>query len=234
MLKRLFVAFVWLLLSGHTIAGELDDVTPQRGHRAAAITWTDDSGRVRHLSELAGYSVILLPLYTRCQTACLQNVARLKTALDDSAADPQQFRVLLFSFDSSDTPITLAGYRKHEHLPLGWSLGRASQENIDALLDSIGFQAGKAGREFAHPNMLIVLDSKLRVAKWIYGNNYSARDIESALQVAAGRSDWVGEHSALLYALLLFAASLVCVALVQQITSAGKEKLSPGLTTTNT
>jgi hypothetical protein len=33
------------------------------------------------------------------------------------------------------------------------------------------------------------------------------------LLVAAGESDWVGRHSDLLYALLLFAASILCVTL---------------------
>jgi hypothetical protein len=60
---------------------------------------------------------------------------------------------------------------------------------------------------------LLVLDSKLRVAKWIYGTGYSSRDIDLALKVASGESDWVGQHSEWLYALLLFAGSLLCVAL---------------------
>jgi len=80
------------------------------------------------------------------------------------------------------------------------------------LLESIGYQYGRAGNEFIHPNMLVFLDGKLRIAKWIYGTNYSARDIETALKVAAGESDWIGRHSEVLYALLVFAASICCVA----------------------
>jgi hypothetical protein len=137
----------------------------------------------------------------------------LKKAIADSAADPRQFRVLLFSFDNAETPSTLAKYRTRENLPLAWSLGTASQTEIDALLESIGFQYGKAGTEFAHPNLLVFLDSKLRIAKWIYGTDYSGRDVDVALKIAAGESDWIGQHSEWLYALLLFAGSLLCVAL---------------------
>ena len=155
----------------------------------------------------------MLPIYTRCQTACVLNVDQLKRALGDAASDPRQFRVLLFSFDSGDTPSTLVKYRERENIPLGWSVGAASQANIDALLESIGFQVGKAGTEFAHPNVLIFLDSNLRIAKWIYGTDYSSGDVDLALKVAAGESDWIGQHSQPVYAILLFVGSILCVAL---------------------
>jgi cytochrome oxidase Cu insertion factor (SCO1/SenC/PrrC family) len=169
------------------------------------------------LSEFAGFPVLLLPIYTRCRTACIANVDQLKKALADSSADPRQFRVLLFSFDSAETPSTLAKYRTRENIPLAWSVGTASQADVDALLESIGFQYGKAGTEFSHPNLLIFLDSKLRIAKWIYGTDYSGRDVDLALKIAVGESDWTGQHAEWLYALLLFAGSLLCVALAYYV-----------------
>jgi cytochrome oxidase Cu insertion factor (SCO1/SenC/PrrC family) len=198
-------------------AGEVEDVGPQRGRPVAPISWTDESGRVRSLSEFAGYPVVLLPIYTRCPLACVQNVTQLKQALADCAADPREFRVFLFSFDATDTQSSLAEYRQREGLPLGWLLGVADQANIDALLESVGFQSARAGTEFMHPNMLLFLDSKLRVRKWIYGTDYRARDVDSALKIASGQSDWIGQHFDVLYAILVFAAALLCVALVQEL-----------------
>jgi cytochrome oxidase Cu insertion factor (SCO1/SenC/PrrC family) len=165
------------------------------------------------MSKFTGHPVILLPVYTRCRTACVTNLARLKSALADAAADPTQFRVLLFSFDPTDTPAVLARYRSRENIPLGWSIGTSSKPEIAALLESIGFQYGEAGKEFTHPNMLVFLDGNLHIAKWIYGDNYTGNEIDAALRVAAGESDWIGRHSDVLYALLLFSATLCCVAL---------------------
>jgi cytochrome oxidase Cu insertion factor (SCO1/SenC/PrrC family) len=195
----------------------VQQVAPLRGHPVAPITWTDESGRARQLGEFAGYPVVLLPIYTRCRSACVQNVAQLKNALADAKTDPREFRVLLFSFDDTDTSAALTKYRQREAVPLGWLIGRADQPNIDALLQSVGFQYGRAGGEFMHPNMLLFLDSKMRVAKWIYGTAYSGRDIDAALRVALGQSDWVGRHSDVLYSALVFAAVLLCVALCYQI-----------------
>ena len=208
----LFVAVVAFVFS--CFAGTVSDVSPQRGRSVTAINFTDETGRQRKLSEFAGFPVILLPIYTRCPAACIANVDQLKAALAGSSADPRQFRVLLFSFDASDTSGKLADYRAREKIPLGWFVGTSNQQDIDALLESIGFQYGRAGKEFAHPNLLLFLDSKLRVAKWIYGTNYSGGDVDRALKVAGGGTDWIGQHSEWLYALLLLTSSILCVALV--------------------
>lgn len=211
---RFFIAVIFVaFVSTNSFAAIVQDVSPQRARPIAQINWTDDAGHVRRFSEFAGFPVVLLPIYTRCRTACMANVDQLKKALADSSADPRQFRVLLFSFDSAETSSTLARYRTRENIPLAWSVGTASQTDIDALLESIGFQYGKAGTEFSHPNLLIFLDSNLRIAKWIYGTDYSGRDVDVALKISAGASDWIGQHSEWLYALLLFAGSLLCVAL---------------------
>jgi protein SCO1/2 len=215
---RVFLPVIFVVFaSANSFAAIVEDVSPQRGRLVSQINWTDDAGHIRRLSEFAGFPVVLLPIYTRCQTACIRNVDQLKNALGDSSSDPRQFRVLLFSFDTAETPSTLARYRMRENIPLAWLVGTASQTDVDALLESIGFQYGKAGTEFAHPNLLMFLDSKLRIAKWIYGTDYSGRDVDSALKIAAGESDWISQHSEWLYAILLFAGSLLCVALAYYV-----------------
>ena len=85
------------------------------------------------------------------------------------------------------------------------------------LPNCIGFEYGRAGTEFMHPNVVLFLDSKLRIAKWIYGTDYSGEDVDRALKVAAGESDWIGRHSELLYTLLLLASSILCVTLVYYV-----------------
>jgi cytochrome oxidase Cu insertion factor (SCO1/SenC/PrrC family) len=211
---KIFVAVVSLAFVPACFAATIEEVSPQRGRFVAPINWIDDTGRVRGLSEFSGFPVVLLPIYTRCPTACIANVDQLKTAIAGSSADPRQFRVLLFSFDATDTPEKLRAYRTRENIPLGWFVGTGTQQNIDALLYSIGFQYGRAGTEFTHPNVVLFLDSKLRIAKWIYGTDYSGADVDRALKIAAGESDWIGQHSEWLYTLLLLASSVLCVALI--------------------
>jgi len=211
-MKRIIALFV-LIASVASSRANVVDLAPQRGHTVPSINWRDETGRARQLSEFSGYPLILLPIYTRCPGPCRQNVDRLKEALADSSSNPRQFRVLLFSFDPSDNATTLKKYRERENIPLGWSIGAASQGNIDALLESIGVEIGRAGSEFTHPNIILFVDSKLQIAKWIYGTAYSGGDIDLALKVASGRRDWLGQHAQLVYSLLLFTGSMLCVAL---------------------
>src|SRR4029453_14875858 len=100
-MNRAPVIFI-LIFAASLSGGVVEEVAPQRGRSVAPITFTDESGRRRNLSELAGFPIILLPIYTRCQTACVLNVDQLKRALGDAATDPRQFRVLLFSFARGD------------------------------------------------------------------------------------------------------------------------------------
>ncbi len=210
-MTRVLATLIFAALATN-LSGGVVDLAPQRGRAIAAINWTDETGRARQLSEFAGYPLILLPIYTRCRSACVQNVNRLKEALADSLGDPAQFRVLLLSFDPTDNPAVLSKYRMRERIPLAWSLGSATSANIDAILETLGVQVGKAGTEFTHPNVVFYLDAKLRIAKWIYGTDYSGRDVDAALKVALGQADWIGQHSDMIYAFLVFAASLLCVA----------------------
>ena len=212
-MKPSFLFAIVLVLVIDYAHGAIVDVEPQRGRPIAQIDWTDETNRTHDLSEFAGYPLIILPIYTRCRGACVQNVAQLKKALASSSADPRQFRVLLFSFDATDSPAVLAKYREREAIPLSWSVGSASQTNIDALLESVAFPVGKAGAEFTHPNSLFFLDPNLHLAQWIYGTRYSSRDVDAALGIAFGNSSWLAQHSEWLYAVLLFSASALCVAL---------------------
>lgn len=213
-MKRIFALF---LICAVSLRANVVDLAPERGSAVQSINWTDEFGRARNLAEFSGYPLILLPIYTRCPGPCLQTVDRLKSALTDSSSNPRQFRVLLFSFDPSDNAATLTKYRERENIPLSWSTGVTSQNEIDALLESIGIQVGRAGTEFTHPNILVFLDSKLRIAKWIYGTAYSGRDVDLALRVAGGEGDWIGQHAQLLYSLLLFTGSALCVALAYSL-----------------
>ncbi len=227
-MMRLLTVIAIVLVTADARGNNTIEVAPQRGRSVASITWIDDTGRSRQLTEFAGYPLILLPIYTRCHGACVQNVDRLKQTLAAVSTDAGQFRVLLFSFDAGDTPATLTKYREREKVPLSWSVGSATQRDIDELLESIGFQIGRAGWDFTHPNLLIFLDPNLQIGKWIYGTDYSTADIDRALQIATGRTDWIGGHGDFLYAVLLFAATILCVALVyhlREFRAVGSSKL---------
>lgn len=215
---KLFLLCLWMIVAAAQ-AAKMEPAEPQRGRAVARITWFDEHDQPHQLAQFAGFPVILLPFYTHCSATCPLNIAALKRAISQSQADPKEYRVLLFSFDENENAASLAALRRDENLPLSWAVGRADAENIEALTNSIGFQFGRAGSEFTHPNILLVLDAKLAIAKWIYGSNYRAAEIDNALEIAAGKNDWLGRNAVKLYGITLFVVSLLAVALAHVVIS---------------
>ena len=179
----------------------------------------DETGRTRELSQFAGFPLVLLPIYTRCRGACVQNVDQLKEVLADSA--------------NRSEPISHSALFIRQH---GWSrdVGQVSRarKNSAWLVDRNRVSTGhrcvaridrrsrsaKRARNLCIQTCCCFSIQNFEIAKWIYGTDYSSRDVDLALKVASGGSDWIGRYSEWLYALLLFAGSVLCVALCYYLT----------------
>ena len=60
-------------------------------------------------------------------------------------------------------------------------------------------------------NAVVALTSDLRPAKFLYGTNYSGRQVNEALAVARGQRDWIGRFGGVMLAAMLFIAALSVV-----------------------
>ncbi len=176
------------------------------------IDVVDDNGRVRSTAEWRGTPTILAPMYCRCPLACPLIAEGLKRGAASSSASPSGYRVVLFSFDPHDTPADLRRFRERHQIPLSWTIATAAR-NGDArrLLDAAGYPYGEAGGHFTHPNEVIMLTSSLDVAKVLPGTSY---DIDGALAIARGRSDWIGRYGGWMLAALLFVCLLSVIYLM--------------------
>lgn len=172
----------------------------------------DDGGRVRSTDDWRGTPTIVAPIYCRCPLACPLIANGLKRGIAESTTPATQYRVVLFSMDPRDTPDDLHRFRERHQLPLSWTL--VSTKNPRAFLDSLGYRYADANGLFAHPNAVIVLDRDLRPAKFLFGTEWSGREIDEAIRIATGRRDWIGQFGGVLLALLLLTALLSAVYLV--------------------
>jgi cytochrome oxidase Cu insertion factor (SCO1/SenC/PrrC family) len=170
----------------------------------ARVQFVDDYGRQRSLSELAGQPMILVPMYTKCQSTCIRVTAGLKRGLGGASASANDYRVVLFSFDPSETPKSLSEFRQRERVPLSWTLATASRDDVSRLMESINFQYQTARGEFVPPNLLVVLDRELVTSKYLFGTNYSGRDLDRAFAIARGTPDWLRSAAQYGFAILIF------------------------------
>lgn len=182
-----------------------------------ALLMVDDGGRVRSTDEWRGTPTIIAPMYCRCPLACPLIAKGLKRGIAESNTSPAAYRVVLFSMDPRDTPDDLRRFRERHQLPLGWTL--VTTKNPRAFLDSLGYRYADANGLFAHPNAVIALDRNLKPAKYLFGTQYSGREIDEAIAIASGRRDWIGQYGGLLLAMLLLIALLSAVYLVTLVGS---------------
>lgn len=127
------------------------------------------------LSDFAGEPVIVVMFYGNCTQICpilIQDSWRLYNSLSESTRET--VNVLAVSFDTeNDSPEVLAEYAKDEQLDIsGWHFVTGKDTDIRMLAMMLGVKYQKdSGGEFAHSNLITVLDAEGNVAKRVEGLN---------------------------------------------------------------
>jgi cytochrome oxidase Cu insertion factor (SCO1/SenC/PrrC family) len=154
---------------------------------------------------------IVCPIYTRCPTTCSALTAGLKTALRESGLRDSEYRVLVLSFDPSETDGSLRAFRERMQIPPAWFTVRAAgPAALERALTGLDFRTiALDGGGFEHPNLVAVLDAGRRVSGYVYGVVPSptelARAVASARDGAPTGERWL--PYLFVFGLLAFLAS---------------------------
>lgn len=164
------------------------------------LTFTDASGRTVRLGDYMGDGrpLVLTLAYFRCPMLCdlvLRGVATAMANLPFTLGDT--YRALTVSFDPRDRPAQAAEKQKSLLAVVGksrtifdgsaWPFLVGDDAPIHALADSLGFRFAYDARsgQYAHPAAAFVLTPDGRISRYLYGTQFSARDLRLAL-VEAG------------------------------------------------
>jgi protein SCO1/2 len=203
------------------LAGAQDNALPeplsqvafdQRLGQALPLTaaFTDSTGAPRALGDFFGERPVLVALvYYDCPMLCgvvLEGIARSLRAV---ALEPgRDFEIVVASFDPTNSTEqaaarreqTLARYGRPE-TAAGWHFLTGEPAAIRALADAVGFRyAEVAGTsEYAHAAGVVLATPEGRVARYLYGIDYAARDLRLGLVEAAGGGIGTLVDQALLY-----------------------------------
>lgn len=165
------------------------------------LAFTDEEGRAVRLGDYFqdGRPVVLVLAYFRCPSLCglvLHATANGLGKLDGRLGEA--YRVLTVSIDPRDRP-AVGRVRQAEVLQAmnrtdarsSWPFLVGSEPSIRALTDAVGFRYAWDPRadEYAHPAALVVLTPAGTVSRYLYGIDYSPRDLRLALvEASAGRT----------------------------------------------
>ena len=160
------------------------------------LVFRDESGRPVELgSYLEGRPVILTLNYFDCPNLCpltLESLAGSLIELPFTIGD--QYAVLSVSIDPRESPELAAAKKAIALHPYarpgaaqGWHFLTGEQDAIDRLTRAVGFRYAydPDQEQYAHPAGVVVLTPGGRVARYLYGLDYSATDLRLALVEAA-------------------------------------------------
>jgi len=151
--------------------------------------WTSDVGKVIPLSVFRGRPLVVAMFFTQCEYACpvlVNDLKQIEAKLPAEVREKTDF--LLVSFDTRrDTPAQLAEYRKKKELaPAHWALLHGEEDDVRELAALLGINyAADAKGQFAHSNVLTVLNAEGEIVLQLPGLRQNAAPILEALQKAS-------------------------------------------------
>jgi protein SCO1/2 len=174
------------------------------------LTFVDENGRDVKLGSLFdGKPVVLALVYYQCPMLCtevLNGIAGSLATMKFNAG--KEFNVIVVSFDPSDTPAQaiekkqgfLTRYRRaDDERGIHFLTGR--HDEIAALTGAVGFKYvwDPEISQFAHPAAITVLTPQGRISRYLYGIEFSPRDLELALVEASAGKIGTAVDQALLF-----------------------------------
>jgi sulfatase modifying factor 1 len=123
--------------------------------------WRTQDGREVALDSLRGKVRIVTMGFTSCPYSCpriVGDMQRIETALG-ALADQTGF-VFLSIDPARDTPAGLAEFAKTRKLSARWALLSGEETSVRDLAVTLNFKYQQVGKDFAHANLIAVLDAK--------------------------------------------------------------------------
>jgi protein SCO1/2 len=200
----LFALLVLVLAVGSVAAGPEELLaskekffTPRLGDRVPRdLVFKDETGQSVTLGEYGRTKPIILVLaWYRCPMLCslvLTDLVKGLCGVPFTAGD--EFEVVVVSFDAREQP-ALAKAKKDAYVEeygrssgeKGWHFLTGQQEQIDELMEAVGFRAvwDEKQQQFAHARGILVLTSDWMVTRYFLEGSFPPRDLRLALVEAS-------------------------------------------------
>ena len=160
------------------------------------LEFSDDRGQTVKIGRyFSGRPVILALVYYGCPMLCPHVLSGFASSLKGlSLSAGAEYDVVVASFDPGETPV-MAAERKQDFMRrygrdvpedrIHFLTGRES--SIKALTDAVGFRYAydAAIDQYAHPAAITVLTPQGRVSRYLFGVEFTPRDLKLALVEAS-------------------------------------------------
>lgn len=163
------------------------------------LSFTDESGNTRPLSShiIPERPLVLLPVYYRCPRICSLTLRKLSALINELALTPgRDYTVAVLSFDPAET--AQLAQQRHRSFTAQLSAARPEEssvsfltgepQNIDRLMNQVGFFYRRDGDDWSHVTALILLTPAGEISRYFYGIDFPPSAVRRALvEAAAGK-----------------------------------------------
>ncbi|MGD8328396.1 MAG: SCO family protein [Acidobacteriota bacterium] len=162
------------------------------------LSFRDEAGKTIALGDLfTDRPVILVPVYYECPMLCDVTLDGLTGALKTLDLNVgEDFDVITVSIDPGETPELAAANEKKSlerygrggaTSAAGWHALVGDPAAVDTLMKKIGFRYvyDEGHDQYAHASGLMVVTPGRKLARYLYGVEYSGRDLELSLTEAS-------------------------------------------------
>jgi protein SCO1/2 len=199
-MRKLFILLGFLFATSEALAQEpaagiLGEIGVDQKLNAPVplnLPFKDESGKDVHLGDyFHGKPVVLSLVYLECPMLCsmtLNGLVKSMRPLTFNIGD--DFEVLTISFDPKEKP-DLASAKKDVYVKdygraraaAGWHFLTGSEDSIRRLTDAVGYRYkwDDATRQWAHVSAIAVLTPEGRISQYLYGIEFSSRDLRLSL-----------------------------------------------------
>ncbi len=170
------------------------------------LAFTDDASRPLRLRDLVGRRPLIVVLVQyECRDLCPLVLEGLAAGLRDTRLGAgADYDVAVVSLDARETPriaharkyAIVGGYFRDEALA-AWHFLTGSAPAIRTLAAAIGerYAFDATTNQFAHPTGVVVVTPEGRVARYLFGMDFPARDLRLAIvESSGGRIGTVVDH----------------------------------------
>jgi len=160
------------------------------------LEFTDESGNTVHLGMYFHEKPVIVSLvYYKCPMLCTQVLnGMVETFKTLKYTAGQDFEVVTVSIDPTETH-ELAAEKKQQYIEAyersgaaeGWHFLVGKQESITALANAVGFRYiyDQTTGQFAHSSGIMVATPGGKVARYLYGIEYAAKDLTFSMMEAS-------------------------------------------------
>jgi protein SCO1/2 len=140
------------------------------------------------LGSLIDKPTILFFVYFDCPNLCsplMDGVAEVVSKLDLQLG--KDYQVITISFNTKDTPEKAIEKKKNFVQKISkenqkyWIYLTGTQDNINAITESVGYKYKAQGLDFAHASCIIALSPAGKITRYLYGLSFLPFDVKMAL-----------------------------------------------------